>query len=630
MSTHDILQAPRGAMLAVDDEPDILIALEDLFEDQFEVLTASSPAKGLDILRARPDVLVIVSDERMPGMMGHAFLRAAREVSDAQALLLTGYADLPAVVAALNDGRISGYMRKPWDSDALRAMVLGAARRRRLELELDLERALLRGLLAQSADAISFKDAQGRFLRLNHAKAALLGRDVEACMGRREVDLVEPSAAQVVAAAERQAIDTGETFEAVEEFSTDDGARWRLASRTPIPGADGGVEALVTIERDITEQRRAEARLRQAEKMQALGTLAGGVAHDFNNLLTAVLGGIELASRRVKDDARVSQLLANAASAARRGAGLTHRLLNFSRQRDLEPQVVDVNAVLGQMSDLLSRTLGGLVTVEWRCEDDLWPVFIDPAQLELAVLNLCINARDAMPEGGVVTISAGNVVAASDAQAAPDDYVLITVADTGEGIPPDVAARIFEPFFTTKDVGKGTGLGLSMVYGLVQQSGGWIDLDTAPSLGTTMKLYLPRSVAQVDAPPVAEPQARPVCSGSVLLVDDDAAVRTVTAQFLEELGLRVIEAGSAAESLTTLEKGARVDLLLADVAMPDMSGVELAAIARRRAPDLPILLITGNPNMSAGADFAVLHKPFRIEELGQAVRATIAGPRTAT
>ena len=165
-----------------------------------------------------------------------------------------------------------------------------------------------------------------------------------------------------------------------------------------------------------------------------------------------------------------------------------------------------------------------------------------------------------------------------------------------------------------------------MVYGLVQQSGGWIDLDTAPSVGTTMKLYLPRSVATTVPAAAAEPQPRPACAGSVLLVDDDAAVRTVTAQFLEELGLRVIEAGSAAESLTALEKGARVDLLLADVAMPDMSGVELAAIARQRAPQLPILLITGNPNMSAGADFAVLHKPFRIEELGRAVRARIASP----
>ncbi|HEY8579684.1 MAG TPA: response regulator, partial [Beijerinckiaceae bacterium] len=212
MSTQDILRAERGVILAVDDEPDILIALEDLLEDQYEVLTASSPSRGLEILRARPDVLVIVSDERMPGMMGHAFLRAAREMSEAQAILLTGYADLPAVVAALNEGRISGYMRKPWDADALRAMVMNAAQRRRLELELALERALLRGLLTHLPDAISFKDAQGRFLRLNAAKASRIGCALDDCVGRIESDLLtDEAAAAALRAADQAAVAKGES-----------------------------------------------------------------------------------------------------------------------------------------------------------------------------------------------------------------------------------------------------------------------------------------------------------------------------------------------------------------------------------------------------------------------------------
>lgn len=615
---------PRGPILVVDDEPDILIALEDLFGDDYDVLTAPAPADALAILRDRPDVMVIVSDERMPGMMGHVFLSEARKFSDAEAILLTGYADLPAVVGALNEGGITGYAPKPWDANALRGMVASALDRRRLKMELQSERALFSGLLDNVADAIAFKDADGRFIRMNARKAALLGADVVACLGREESDFVPGERAEAIARSEREAVEAGAPVETVEEWAGEDGPRWRMVTRTPVFGHGGQLESLAIIERDITEQRRLDARLRQAEKMQALGTLAGGVAHDFNNLLTAVLGSIDLAARRIENNPRVTRLLENAAYAARRGASLTHRLLSFSRQRELEPRVVDPNAILSEMDELLSRTLGGMVQISKSCAPDLWPVLIDPAQLELAILNLCINARDAMPEGGALTLTTENVSIGdpNTLNLAPGDYALLTVRDTGSGIPPDVVARIFEPFFTTKEVGKGTGLGLSMVYGLVQQSGGAVDVETAPGRGTSMKLYLPRSQdpALASAADEADVASTSRAGARILLVDDDRDVRSVTAQSLQELGYAVEEARSAAEALDALERNSKPNLVIADVAMPEMNGLELAAAIKQRHPAVPVLLITGYADFS-GADTqaTVIHKPFQIDDLGKVV-----------
>ncbi|WP_406855899.1 response regulator [Alsobacter sp. KACC 23698] len=629
MSMHEAIAAGRGTILVVDDEPDILVALDDLLGADYEVLSSSSPADALETLRARPDVLVIVSDERMPGMMGHAFLRQARAFSQAEAILLTGYADLPAVVGAVNEGGISGYAPKPWDPNALRSMVAGAVERRRLKLELQTERALLRGLLDNIPDAIAFKDAEGRFVRLNDRKAAMLGASPTDCIGRREDDFVDAERAAAVAAAEREVAATAVAAEVTEEVAAEGGSRWRVVTRTPIIGPTGSVDFIAAIERDVTEQRRLDARLRQAEKMQALGTLAGGVAHDFNNLLTAVLGSIDLAARRIEDNPRVSRLLANAAYAARRGASLTHRLLSFSRQRELEPRVVNPNVVLAEMSDLLSRTLGGMVQIEKDCEPDLWSVMIDPAQLELAVLNLCINARDAMPEGGLLTLSTRNVVAVDgdELSLTPGEYVLLSVRDTGSGIPPDVLARIFEPFFTTKEVGKGTGLGLSMVYGLVQQSGGLVDVETAPGAGTVMNLYLPRSTEEPQPDLAVEDGPAQARSGArILIVDDDRDVRSVTAQFLQELGFEVREAVSAAEALRILGQAEPPGLVIADVAMPEMNGIELANQMRADYPRIPVLLVTGYADLSgAQVDFAMIHKPFQLEDLNQAVNKLLRG-----
>jgi PAS domain S-box-containing protein len=613
----------RAAILLVDDEPEILTALSDLLEEGFEVVSTTRPEEALRMLAAGLSPAVILSDQRMPGLTGDVFLERARAFSDAEALLLTGYAELDAVVGAVNRGRIAGYASKPWEPAALLAMVTAARDRHGLRRALETERALLRGLLDNLPDELSFKDEEGRFLRLNAAKAAALGAPLPACLGRREEEFLDPAAASRLARAERAALVEGAVSELEERHGPEGLAHWMQVSRVSL---GGGV--LVTIARDVTEARQMESRLRQADKMQALGTMAGGVAHDFNNLLTAILGSLQLAERRVgEEEAGLRRLLRNATMAAERGSALTRRLLAFSRQNELALRAVSVNHLILGMGDLLARTLGGTVVVRRELGARPGTAMVDPGQLELALLNLCINARDAMPGGGTITLSTADAAVGPDTvpELAAGSYVRVSVADTGTGMPPEVLARVFEPFFTTKEVGKGTGLGLSMVYGLVRQSGGGMTIDSAPGEGTRVTLYLPAGEAEAareggeaqDAPSAQDPVR-------VLVVDDDATVREVTAGFLSELGHETVEAEDGQTALRVLESDPSVRLMVADFAMPRMTGAELSERARAMRPDLPILLVTGYAELAAlAANIPVLHKPYRQAELAEQVAALL-------
>ncbi|WP_430911869.1 response regulator [Methylobacterium sp. sgz302541] len=614
----------KGTILAVDDEPDILIALEDLFEDEYRVLTTTKAEEALSILRAEPDVAVIVSDQRMPGLTGDALLAEARAFHDAQAILLTGYADISAVIAALNRGGIIGYVTKPWDAALLRATVRNAFDRHRLGRDLATERALLRGLLDHSEDAISFKDAEGRFVRLNAGKAQALGRDVAACLGRTEQELAG-EAARAAMLADAAALAGGEVAHETVADGPKGAERWRHVVRIPLRGPSGAVAHLATVERDVTEQKILEARLRQSDKMQALGTLAGGIAHDFNNLLTAILGSLELVGPKVQDQPRVRRLIDNAAGAAHRGASLTKRLLSFSRSHDLSAASTDVNALIAGMDDLFRRSLGGLVSVEARLAPDAPAAFVDPDQLELAILNLCINARDAMPEGGVVTVSTARRRITDDPEIEAGDYLLVSVADTGTGIPPELLQRVVEPFFTTKPVGRGTGLGLAMVFGLAQHAHGRMTIDSEVGRGTTVDLFLPAAEAGVAAKEPSSPEP-PVAAkpASILVVDDDAEVRHVTTSFLSSFGYAATEARDATTALSMLDTRA-FDMVVADLAMPGMTGVELAEIVRRRWAGLPVLILTGHAEaVRIPDDIPVLRKPFRSSDLAARVHSILA------
>lgn len=596
---------PAATLLIVDDEPDILVALQDLFEADYRVLTANSGPDALALLAAGEPVSVIISDQRMPQMAGDAFLKEARAWTDAEAILLTGYADLGSVTRALNQGGIVGYAAKPWEPEGLRAMVASAAERHHLKRALNEERSLLRGLMAHMPAAIAVKDETGAVVRMNARKA-------------EAVDQTEGGGASpALVEAEAQARAAGRTVILLEEIETSGGPQWIETAVVPAPDDSGAIRHLVVLERDVTEEKLAEMHLRQSDKLRALGTLAGGVAHDFNNLLTAIIGSLELAARRMGDEQALRRYLDNATLAAQRGAKLTQRLLGFSRQTESRgAEVMALGDLLGETHDLVERTLGGGARVIWQVADDLWMAAVEPDQLELALLNLAVNARDAMPDGGVINVQAANQILEAPAPALnlpAGEYVVLSVRDTGEGMSPDLLGRVLEPFFTTKPVGKGTGLGLPMVYGFAQRSGGALEVLSEPGVGTEVRIYLPRAAAQDAAPAAAEQTDAAQRPGGrrLLVVDDEAAVRAVTAGFLRDQGHEVVEAGSAAEGLEALGRDASVyDGAVVDFAMPEVNGVEFALQARARRPALPIILLTGYFDVDVPTDVAVVHKPF--------------------
>ncbi len=377
----------------------------------------------------------------------------------------------------------------------------------------------------------------------------------------------------------------------------------------------------VELTEQIAERERVEATLAQMQRLEAIGQLTSGVAHDFNNLLTVVLGNVAMVERtadRAGLDEKTRTRLAHVRAAAERGAKLTAQLLAFSRRQRLEARVVSLNEIVAGMRDLLQSTLGGGMAIEARFGDQLWPALVDPTQIELIILNLAINARDAMVVGGMVTVTTHNVNLAAPTrpeEPAAGDYVCVAVSDTGTGMSDAVLARAFEPFFTTKEVGKGSGLGLAQVYGFAKQSGGGVRIDTIAGAGTTVSVYLPRAdpVEAVEALPMAAGPQASIAGRLVLVLDDDDAVRGVTAEELREVGCRVIEAADGASALEALAAEPAIVAAVADFAMPGMNGADFAARAQAIHPDLPVLFVTGYADLAALAHVAeenVLSKPY--------------------
>jgi PAS domain S-box-containing protein len=415
------------------------------------------------------------------------------------------------------------------------------------------------------------------------------------------------------------------------------GARHLREFMAPIFDDRGRLVQSVVAGQDITELIGAREQLRQAHRMEAVGQLTGGIAHDFNNLLAVILGNLELVSGEVGEAGEVLECTQRAIAAAERSAKLTHRLLAFSRKQALRPEPVDANALVRRMLGLLWRTLGGAVEVEVGGDADLWLSLVDPGQLENSLLNLAINARDAMPKGGKLTIEASNAridSAYAEAQddAEPGQYVLVAVSDTGEGMAEAVMDHAFEPFFTTKDVGKGSGLGLSMVYGFVKQSGGHVRIHSEVAQGTTINLYLPRYFGDEKEVMLREPtEALPQAENEVVLVvEDDADLRTLIVRMLKVLGYGVYEASSGAVALAVLPTLSQVDLLLTDMVLPGgMGGRELVEVVRRERPGLPALYMSGyaenaifhHGHLDEGIQ--LLQKPFRMGDIARAVREAI-------
>ena len=632
MSVWSVKGPLRPRILLVDDEEEILVALEDLLEDQYEILATTDPLRALELLRAHPDVATIISDQRMPGLTGDQLLMRAREFSDARSILLTGYADLDAVVSALNLGQVQAYVHKPWDSDALRSLVGEVTQHCIAQRALQTEQALLRGLMDALPMGLVFSDAQGRCIRSNV-------RD-EAAQDLNDELMHFP---EVLRADVQQMRDnvrsTGQEERLVAEVLPDhDGGtvqRWHELSRLSLAWPQGVPTEdrwQVSMDRDVTQRVLMESRLRQADKLQSLGTLAGGIAHDFNNLLAAISGSLELLEDMVDLDETSSALVKNAMESAQRGAVLTRRLLQFGRPREARLAPVALQDLLPGLEALLVQSLkrrSGERSVACKLSLEEMPadfpaVWSDQDQLEMALLNLCVNARDAMTQGGTVSVSArvvGQKFTTLPPECCLDRAVAIDVVDEGEGMSPEVMKRIFDPFFTTKDVGRGTGLGLSSVYGFLSRSYGEIVVDSTPGKGTCMTLLLPVVRSDVVADLVADDE-KPH-SLKVLVVDDEAPVRMVTEGFLRHDGHNVAAASSLAEALTLTDENGPFDLAVIDMRMPDHDGPTCAAILMDKMPELKVLFISGHTD--AQSENVPLPKPFTQKGLQDAIRRLMQG-----
>lgn len=493
---------------------------------------------------------------------------------------------------------------------------------------------------------IAVKDAKDlRFVLLNKTGEDITGIPREESLGKSDFDMFPKAQAEFFTTKDRDVLASGK-LHVIEEEVIDTryrGQRTLTTYKVPVTDGRGQPKYLVAMSNDITEQKRAtealrnvEGQLRQAMKMEAIGNLKGGLAHDFNNLLSVVIGNLDLLRDELTKGSSLDQLADEALQAALRGAELTRRLLAFARRQPLQPKVVDVNALIADVSKLLSRTLGTNIEIALKPGTDIWPVVADPVQLEACLVNLAANARDAMPHGGSLEIVTDNRHLDEDYAGmtpglAAGDYTLIEVTDSGTGMPKEVLDKIFEPFFTTKTEGKGTGLGLSMVFGYMKQSNGHINVYSEPGVGTTFRLYLPRAHEAAETTPSNEPSAFSLgTEETVLAVEDNVRLRALVVKQLKQLGYRVLEAENGPQALKVLEAN-DVDLLFTDVIMPGgMSGYELGRAAKTRWPKIKVLLTSGFPEEKINGNgqppwnMRLLLKPYRKEDLALMLREVLA------
>ncbi|TWI69276.1 PAS domain S-box-containing protein [Pseudoduganella lurida] len=527
----------------------------------------------------------------------------------------------------------------------------------RKRLVLDLERRVAlrsadrNALWTLSSDIMLRCTHNGTITAINPAWTAVLGWREHELLGSNLIDLIHPDDVASTISGARDLAQGNSLQRFDNRYRHVDGSyRWISWSARPFENMINAVGRDITLEKErVAELEAAQMALRQSQKMEAVGQLTGGLAHDFNNLLQGITGALQLIQLRMQqgrlDD--LERFVATGMGAARRAAALTHRLLAFSRRQTLSPTIVDVNRLVADMQELIQRSVGPSIHVAVVCTSDAWAALVDGSQLENALLNLCLNARDAMPDGGRITIETANQRiderAAGQKGIMPGEYLSLCVTDTGTGMSTDIVARAFEPFFTTKPLGQGTGLGLSMIYGFAQQSGGQVRINSEVGHGTTVCIYLPRHDGEGVANSAADsgalaPLAQPGRPATVLVVDDEPTVRSLVIEILKDLGLAWIEASDSTAGLNLLQSTAHIDLLISDVGLPGgMNGRQMADAGRTSRPGLPVLFITGYAenafmsNESLEPGMAVLTKPFSMQAMAASIEAMMKiGPQSRT
>jgi len=524
--------------------------------------------------------------------------------------------------------------------DAVLVAAIDLTARKMAEDELRRTRAFLDTVIESVPASIAVREAKDdhRYVLINRACEKFLGVTRDRVIGRTVHEVLPPAAADFLEARDRDLLEQGhEIFDAESLLTTpDQGDRYLTARRLLIRDDNHQPQYLLAVIEDVTKRRMLEEQLRQSQKMEAIGQLTGGLSHDFNNLLAIIIGNLDLLRDQVGGNPDALEAVEEALGASLRGADLNRRLLAFARRQPLQPRNIDLNELVAGMTKLLERTLGEHIDIVLSTAEGLWPLVVDPTQLESALTNLVVNARDAMPRGGRLVIGTRNISIDADYAAAhgdvtAGDYVVLEVSDTGEGMRPEVVARVFEPFFTTKDKDKGTGLGLSMVFGFVKQSGGHVQAYSEVGLGTTLRLYLPRGAR--DAADDAAPAAPVLPRGheTVLAVEDNRALRRILVRQLQDLGYRVLEAEDAKSAIAILDRENDVDLLFTDIVLPGgVNGSELARMAAAMRAELKVLFTSGFPEAAFGPGGALptgaslLVKPYRKDELAQRLRESLA------
>jgi PAS domain S-box-containing protein len=534
-----------------------------------------------------------------------------------------------------------------WITASSRAHAHTMAERDQVDAALRTSQAQFQAIMDHTPVFVFVKDLDGRYTFINRAAERWTAERSKPDLGMTPQDFLSERAAKDVISADRTVIATKAPAQRELIMETPRGRRTLVSVKFPMIDATGAVSGVGTIVTDITDQKHAEIQLAQAQRMEAIGQLTGGIAHDFNNMLTAILLNAEVLATQIQNES-LRQLAEAMRLAAEHGADLTARLLAFGRRQTLVPQPTDVNALLRDMAPLMQRTLGEHIEIKLVRGENLWPATIDRSQLESAVLNLAVNARDAMLDGGRLTIETTNAeldegYAAMNPDVRPGQYVMVAVSDTGAGMSSEIMARAFEPFFTTEDVGKGTGLGLSMVYGFVKQSEGHARIYSEVGVGTVVRLYLPRSKEVVTAVPSPAPAqvALPTGTETILLVEDDSLVRAYAATQLGALGYKVVTAENARQAIEAIERGCAPDLLFTDMIMPGgMNGRELAEQLLARRPGLKVLYTSGYAHGAIEGPLQGQHqgghpvrhllgKPYRRRDLATKVREVLDEPAQA-